>query len=336
MSYIKEKEKMNKEAQAHREQIWSLIKKTFMAFSALLLIFCVTLVISLIIGPSSDDEEPPVISPSSSLRVVGYVGDTPTYREYVKVSDNVDKEVILMTYTGSSDIDVPEGKIALLINAQEVNKDKEGSYNVYYIAIDSAGNISHTSTIIYQVKSKEYSEETLMELIAELSEDLHINANMSKEAQVRAIYKYVNSKNAIQFEDVSNIPNINRNRWETDWVEEAIRTIESGYGDCYSYYSLSKAFFEYWGIENRGRKRAEGYEGSAEDGTHFWSVVKVEQGWYYYDATSLRGSFSDGSKSACLITEEKLKSYVGSNGEDFFYRMTKPVGFPNISTKELG
>ena len=125
--------------------------------------------------------------------------------------------------------------------------------------------------------------------------------------------------------------------WMTwsDWTEEAVRTLESEEGDCYSYYSLSKAFFEYFGIENVGIRRSENYEDAEEDGTHFWCVVNVEEGWYYYDATRLAGTFDDGSRNACLITEAKLKSYRGSHGEDYFYKMIKPVGFPQISTKEL-
>jgi len=84
-----------------------------------------------------------------------------------------------------------------------------------------------------------------------------------------------------------------------------------------------------------GIRRAENYEGCEEDGTHFWSVVKVEEGWYYYDATRLAGSFNDDTKNACLITEAKLKSYVGSKGETYFYNMVKTVGFPTVATKEL-
>ena len=174
-----------------------------------------------------------------------------------------------------------------------------------------------------------------MELIAEKAEELGITKSMSKTEQVKKIYAYVNSKETIYFTDESNIPDINRDSWESDWMEEAVRTLESEQGDCYSYYSLSKAFFEYFGIENIGIRRAENYEGADEDGTHFWSVVKVEGGWYYYDATRLAGSFNDGTRNACLITEAKLKSYRTSKGEDTFYKMTKPAGFPAIATKEI-
>ena len=167
MSYINEKEKMNREAKAHRARIWSFIRYTFYALAALLLLFCITLIISLIIGPSSSDEEPPVIEGPS--RVVGYVGEIPLYTSFVTVTDNVDAAIRPVVY------------------ADQVDINKVGSYRVYYVAIDAAGNKSEQFALIYEVKSAEYREDTLMAQIAELSEDIGISANMSNEAKVRKI-----------------------------------------------------------------------------------------------------------------------------------------------------
>ncbi len=325
MSYINDKEKMKKEADEHRRLVWTAVKITFVAIAALLLVFCITLGVSLFAGSGGDDKEAPVIKGPGV--VIGYLGEAPTYLSYVEVSDDKDPDPMIH------------------VKADSVDINKVGSYEVYYVAVDSEGNRSLQFTLVYEVKEKQFSEESLMEQIAELCEDLGITKNMSKEAQVRAIYKYVNSRNTIFFTDESNIPNATkrRNRWKTDWVEEAVRSIESGEGDCYSYYSLSKAFFEYLGIENQGIKRDESYLGAGDDndGTHFWSVVKIEQGWYYYDATRLKGKFNDGSVNACLITQAKLDSYRANDCEehpcqDYFYKMSPPIGFPNISTKELG
>ena len=316
MSYINDKEKMNKEAQEHRSRVWSVIRITFIAFAAFLLVFCITLTVSLIFGKdSSKDKEAPVIS--GSKRVIGYVGESPTFKKMVSVTDNTDP--------------APH----LEVNAKAVDINKEGEYKVYYQAVDEAGNKSGVYTVIYVVKSKEYHIDTLMEIIAKKADSLGITEDMTDTEKVRKIYSYVNKQETVYFTDESNVPNINRNNWETDWIEEAILTLESGDGDCYSYYSLSKAFFEYFDIENVGIRRSENYQGAEDDGTHFWSVVKVEEGWYYYDATRLAGSFSDGTKNACLITEAKLKSYKGSHGEDYFYNMVKPAGFPMVATKEL-
>lgn len=318
MSYINDKEKMNKEASIYRKRVWLVIKITFCVIAVLLLAFCVTLVISLMRGDKANaDTEPPTIIAPSGNTVVGYVGESPIYKKMIRVYDNVDPSP------------------AVTVDNSGVNINQEGSYKVYYVVTDEAGNISRY-TLTYVIKKAEYSQAQLMELIAQKASELGITKDMSKTEQVKKIYAYVNSKDTIYFTDESNIPDIDRDSWESDWTEEAVRTLESEEGDCYSYYSLSKAFFEYFGIENVGIRRSENYEGAEDDGTHFWSVVKVENGWYYYDATRLAGTFNDGSRNACLITESKLKSYRGSHGEDYFYNMIKPAGFPQISTKEIG
>lgn len=314
MSYKSDKEKMNKEADAHRNLVWKVIKITFIVFAAALLVFCIIWGACAIFGLGEPkDTEAPIISGRDGSRYIGYVGESPLYKQMVKVVDDTDP--------------MP----TLEINNKNVDINKEGEYKVYYRATDGAGNVSEVYVLTYVVKSKQYSKDALMSLIAELAEDLDITKSMTKTEQVRAIYKYVNSKSTIEFTNESNIPNIDRDNWQTDWIEEAILAIDSEEGDCYSYYSLSKGFFEYFDIDNVGIQRS---ASSEEEGTHFWSVVKVEEGWYYYDATRLAGKFSDGTQNACLITQKKLDSYVTSSGGDEFYKMDKPSGV-SISTKEL-
>jgi hypothetical protein len=299
------------------------IKITFVVFAVALLIFAVTFVVGLVKGDifaSDKDETPPSISARMGTTVIGYVGESPTYKKYVTVSDDKDTE--------------PE----LAINSSRVDINTEGSYPILYQARDKAGNKSKTLTITYVVKNKQYSEDKLMSMIADKVKEVGITDSMSKQKKVEKIFDYVH--NLFRYSDDSNIPNIDRSKWKSDWVEEAIRTITDEAGDCYSYYSLSKAFFEYFGIESYGIKRAENYEGAEDDGTHFWSAVNVGEGsdrWYYYDATRLNGYFNGNKsdKNACLITEAKLKSHKTSSGETYFYKMTKAYDFPTISTEEL-
>lgn len=318
---MNEKEKMNKEASEYRKKVWYAIAITFVAFAALLVVFCATLVISLIVGGfkgEEDVEAPEIIGPADGS-VVGYVGESPVYKQMVRVVDDKDEAPILR------------------VNNSKVNINKEGEYPVYFRAEDASGNISGMYTLTYIVKSKQYSEDTLMSMVAELAEELDITEDMSKKAKVRAIYSFVNQE--IKWSGgigESNIPDIDRKKWKTDWVEEAVRTIElynegDCKGDCYSYYSVSKAFFEYFDIRNEGIQRS---ASSEEEGTHFWNVVEIEEGWYYYDATRLAGKFADGSRNACLITQAKLDSYVTSSGGTEFYKMTKLSGI-TISKKEL-
>ena len=251
--------------------------------------------------------------------MVGYVGQVPTFKKFILIGE--DAEIIAIDH--------------------QVDSATEGTYTVKYTVEDSDGNVAYFS-LQYVVKKAEYSHELLMETIAELADELNITKNMTKVEQVRAIYKYVNSSSTVKFTDESNIPNIDRSKWESDWREEAVRGLESHEGDCYTYYSISKAFFEYFGIENVGIKRAENYEGAEDDGTHFWSAVNVGEGtssaWYYYDATRLNGYFNGdrSDNNACLITEAKLKTHKTSSGGTYFYKMIKPANFPKISTEELG
>ena len=271
------------------------------------------------------DSTPPVIEGPEGDAYVHYIGDSIAYKKIVRVSDDRDG-------------------VALDVDKDAVDLTVEGSYTVKYTATDKAGNETDYKLRL-MVKARKYSKDTLMQMIAEKADLLGMRKSMSKTELVRMIYDYVNSPkrgkdNAnIRFSDESNTPNQAKQEgirvdWEADWIEEAVRTLEMDRmkGDCYSYYSVSKAFFEYFGIENVGIQRS---KGSGEAGTHFWSAVKVESGWYYYDATRLGGSFSDGSNNACLITEGKLGGYRTSSGGADFYYFKKPADFPKISTTPI-
>ncbi len=280
---------------------------------------CVLLIVDLAtdgaddnLGGNGADRQKPVITLKSGDAIYMYVGENIAWKSFVNVSDN-------------------SGSVTLEPNASRVNKDKEGKYTVTYIATDASGNRTELDVTVIVAK-KEYSQTTLMENIAKKATVLGITESMSTEQKVRKIYEYVNSKETVLFTDESNIPNINRKNWKTDWVEEAARTLESHEGDCYSYYSLSKAFFEYFGIENEGIQR----EAVANmEGTHFWSIVNIgNDTWYYYDATRLAGEFSDGTKNSCLITLQKLQGYLTSDKEKGFYNFN-PQNYPTASTKEL-
>lgn len=278
------------------------------------------------------DKKAPTLT-SDSDTVIIYTGSTLSYRKFVKISDNSD------------------GECKLEATKSTVNQNVPGEYSVTLVAIDEAGNKSKSLTLKVVVKDKMYSEESLMTLIAQKAKSElgytkeEAKASGKTKAQIaRDIYEYVNDPSAgkntanIYFSDVSNAPSQktqggqkSRTGWEIDWIEEAHRTLSMSRmeGDCYSYYAVSKAFFEYFGIENLGIQRA---VSSSESGTHYWNIVKVESGWYYFDATRLGGSFADGTKNACLITESKLLSYKTSNGGTEFYKIDKWSGFPTIST----
>ena len=322
MSYKNDREQMNEEMSQHKSRVVFAIKITFIVFAVALVALAVIFVVSLLRGglfASDKDEMPPSLSAREGTTVIGYIGESPTYKKYVVVTDDKDEE--------------PQ----LAINSSRVDINTEGSYPVLYQAKDKSGNKSKTLTITYVVKSKQYSEEKLMTLVADLADDLSITKSMSTVEQVKAIYNFVNKKimwSTASSLGESNIPNINRNNWKGDWVEEAIRTIElyndgEGVGDCYSYYSVSKAFFEYFGIKHVGIRRDLTIDDQLDEdgdrkGTHFWLIVNIGNNkWYYYDGTRLAQPFNDGTRNACLITQNKLDSYVTTSGGTYFYKISK-------------
>lgn len=316
MSYKKDKELMTKEMNAHKNRVMLIIKITFIAFAVALLALVITFAVSLFKGglfTSAKDETAPSISARAGTTVIGYLGESPTYKKYVVVEDDSDDE--------------PQ----LAIDSKSVDINKEGSYTVRYQAMDASGNKSSVFKITYVVKSREYSEDRLMEMIAQKVSEIGITDGMSKQKKVEKIFNYVH--NLFRYSDDSNIPNIDRSKWKGDWIEEAVRTINDEAGDCYSYYSLSRAFFEYYDIENIGIMRS---PNSSLEGTHYWSIVNIgedgKDAWYYYDATRLAGSFGDGSNSACLITQETLNTHKTSGGATDFYLMTKSAEYLDFSS----
>ena len=343
MSYKNDKEQMNNEMSLHKKRVMLAIKITFLVLAVALVSFAISFAIGLGKGDlfaSQRDTEPPTISAREGTTVIGYLGESPTFKKYVLVSDDKDEE--------------PK----LAIDSKSVNTEKEGSYTVYYQAKDSAGNKSAVFSLTYVVKNNEYSRDALMKKIAKLAGDLGISKDMSTVEKVRKIYKFVNQE--IGWSGgigESNIPGIDRDNWKVDWIEEAIRTLElweedDCEGDCYSYYSLSKAFFEYFEIKHIGIRRDKSLDNQEDSngdrkGTHFWQIVDIGGGkWYFYDATQLAQGFNDGTKNACLITQEKLSSHRTSSGGDYFYKISKASdcldfssaginSYPKIATETL-
>ncbi len=292
------------------------------------------------IGEPADTTAPTVTAEKDT--VIIYTGDSVSYRSLVKVSDDSGEDCNIK------------------IDSSNVDQSKPGTYIVKYTVTDPSGNVKKFELKV-TVKDGTYSLSKLMTLIEQKaqSELGYTKSTVGKRTKVQIvqdIYRYVNDSDQkvaesanIYFNDISNTPrqqneakihSKDRDYWEEDWIEEAYRTLSMDrmQGDCYSYYSVSKAFFEYFGIENEGIQRS---QRSNIKGTHYWNIVKVESGWYYYDSTRLGGSFSsDGTRNACLITEAKLNSYragvtVEEKYKGEFYTLDKWQGFPTISTKEI-
>ena len=332
MSYQSDRKRMEQSAARNRE-LWAfVIRVTVIVLAAAFLALGVC---ALIFELPADRESPdsgnkgevPAVSANDKV-TDGYIyavfGESISYKKYV-------------SYSGGE----------LSVDYSAVDTTKEGVYPVTYTVTSPSGKTASV-TLQLVLKRETYTVDALNALLEEhIIPKLNITSGLSVQQKVRKIYSYVNSpevsnkNNAnIVFTNESNIPQINRSNWMTDWVEEAYRTVESGEGDCYSYYSLSKALFEYYGIENVGIRRDDAK--SNESGNHFWQVVNIGTSaaprWYFYDSTRLAGEFADGTNQACLLTEAELNSYVSSkDGSYGFYAYDKSA-LPNglkIATEQL-
>ena len=205
-----------------------------------------------------------------------------------------------------------------------------------YTASDAAGNKT-TLTVPVVVTKKNYTYDILMTAMEQYVKSAKLVDNGDKTQLIFDIYAHVNSALTIKFTNESNVPNIDRANWQSDWIEEAMLVMTSHAGDCYSYYSLSKALFEYFDIENIGIQRDK--SGTNMSGTHFWSMVNIgtksAPKWYFYDATRLAGHFEDGSRDGCLRTAAELQNYVTKNSSDYGFYAFDSAGYPKTQSTKL-
>ena len=95
MSYRKDKEQMNEEMNLHKKRVMRVIEITFILFAIALLALAITFAVGLFkdgIFATEKDETAPSISAREGTTVIGYLGESPTFKKYVTVSDDVDEE----------------------------------------------------------------------------------------------------------------------------------------------------------------------------------------------------------------------------------------------------
>lgn len=250
------------------------------------------------------DNTPPVITGVRDIRVM--IGNAVSYKNGIVVTDNCD------------------GEITLTVENSMVNLMHIGEYPVYYTATDLAGNRTTAMAMVYvyeQSVTKEQLNEALRPVVNRI-----IHSGMTKEEQCRAVYDYV-------FSHVSYISLSQK----SDWMLAAYLGLERGEGDCFTYYALSKAFFDYLGIENMCIQRSK-QSNEAIGETHFWNYVNIgtaqAPAWYHFDTTRLVDHQYSGQ--LVLITEEQLQYYNlyvrPENGHFYNYDHT---GYPASATVRI-
>lgn len=246
------------------------------------------------------DTEPPVMTGVQDISV--YKGDGISYRNGVSLSDNCD------------------GEVTLTVDSSRVDLDTEGSYPVVYTATDAAGNQTVLEIRVYVYRAA-VTEEMLYELVDPIIAEKQM-ATLSKEAQVRAIYQYV-----YYFIDYTAYSD------KSDWVRAAYEGLRTGKGDCYTYFALSKAFFERLNLENMDIVRTTGIV----EERHYWNYVNIgsedSPSWYHFDACQIRGV----QHSGCLLTDKQVAAYtrqrVDENGVGNYFYAYDNTKYPASSEK---
>ncbi|MBQ8432332.1 MAG: transglutaminase domain-containing protein [Clostridia bacterium] len=219
------------------------------------------------------DLDPPVIHGAKDLSA--YLGDGISYRTGVSVTDNCG------------------GSLDLQVDSSLVDRTTPGAYPVTYIATDAAGNRAEVTVTLYLYQEK-ITWEMLCARLDPIIKEFVPTAG-SKEQQARAVYGYV-------FYHVAYTSTSDKN----DWIRAAYEGLRTGEGDCYTYFALSKAFFERLGIENMDIQRTRGLV----DERHYWNYVNIgttdQPRWYHFDACRLQGM----QHSGCLLTERQIASYT--------------------------
>ena len=248
------------------------------------------------------DKEPPVIVGAEDL--VSYLGEGIAYRAGITLTDNCG------------------GEITLDVDTSMVDTKKAGVYPVTYTARDLSGNQS-SITVYLQIYEERITKEMLFAALDPIIQN-QIPTAGSLEMQVREIYNYVYIH--VDYTAYSD---------KSDWVRAAYDGLRKGEGDCFTYFALSKAFFERLGIENMDVQRTQGLV----DERHYWNFVNIgtteNPAWYHFDACRLLGA----QHSGCLLTDVQVNAYtkfrVGGNGETNYFYAYDHSQYPASATKIL-
>lgn len=111
-----------------------------------------------------------------------------------------------------------------------------------------------------------------------------ISDSMSEREKAYAIYTWVTS--SIRYRGNFDM---------SDWRKGAITVLKKRRGNCFAFYSASRALLTRAGFENMEIKEEPDY--------HFWNLVKVDGYWYHFDTTRGWGT------ERFLWTDKQMRKY---------------------------
>ncbi len=215
-----------------------------------------------------------------------YVGEPILYLQEAYAEDDVD------------------GRVELLVDSQVV-LSKKGKYTVTFTATDKSGNTASKSCT-YTLVAPTTSVEKLDALTDEALNKI-IRPDMVTAEKLKAVFSFVQKR--VKYVGTSD---------KNDWRKEAVRGLTKGKGDCFTFYSVSRALLDKLGIPYMSVTR----KGGAT--RHYWLIVNIGTGWYHFDPT-----IAPRHKHKCFMwTNEqcKVKSY--------FWRYDH-TPYPDIATERF-
>lgn len=270
--------------------------------STILLCGTLTACRMLMVLPSSASEEVPVTMepsaptppPDKIAPVISGLNNRIIYQE--------DDISLLDGVTATDDKD-PAPVVELLDDGLDLSEP--GSYTVWYVASDSAGNESTASSTVTVLEKREgYVPMDEIDSMADTLLKGIITPEMDTEDQIRAIYTWARGHIAyLGHSDKSD-------RFQAAWLAMTQRG-----GDCFTFFSMCKLFFDKLGIPNLDVVKVPLHP---TDASHYWSLVSADGGesWYHFDATPRIGSGDD----FCMVTDQFLDEYSekhnGSHNRD--------------------
>lgn len=235
--------------------------------------------------PEPEDTEPPVIEGVEELFVPQ--GASVSYKRNVTVTDNADENV------------------KLEVDADQVDLNTIGDYEVVYRAVDSAGNETQISTVIHVEKpSAENATEDSVNAEADKVLAQITTADMDEYEKAKAIF-WVH-------ENIGYLDGTPK----TNWVEGAYHGLVERQGDCYVYFATAKCLLTRAGIKNMDIEKI------PTKTRHYWNLIDLGDGWYHYDTTRRK------DKTYFFYTsDEELMKYSRTHHDSHRY---DPEQYPQI------
>lgn len=226
------------------------------------------------------DNEAPVIDGVAPL--IGFIGEPISYKSSITVTDNCTKHM------------------KLAVDKSQVDTNTEGIYNVFYSAVDDAGNEAAASTTI-TIKKKPENYITPEEALGEAEEILNeiTTKDMTLKEKARAIYNWARTE----------IGYVNTSEKES-WTNGAHQGFTERSGDCYVFFATAKALLTQAGIPNLDVVKSDTTESS-----HFWSLIDCGDGWYHFDTTPRYGTGDD----FFMKTDAQILEYSQNNGNSHVF-----------------